>query len=333
MTVTGFVVLLGALGAFLAGNARDLPAGWKAVRGADVRYLLVAGAATVGLLGAHAWAYSTTQRLVGLQATAAGLLRPAMAAAFLNAVIKGGMAGLAPLLGHARRHGQPRAQVLASYMLVSVLGELTFAVMLIATLITVSVDGHLSRTEVYVSVAFAALLLLKLIVIAGALRSHDSLARLWSLPARTWARVTRRPVPAGPPPEDEDRFAGLLQAVRAHPGTAARCAGATLAVDLLGIVELWAVLHALHLRPAGTSIAALALIAYTVGVVFAIVGILPSGLGFVEVSVGATLGSFGVPGPRAGAAVVLYRLFELWLPLVAGGLALLTLRRKGEASG
>jgi uncharacterized membrane protein YbhN (UPF0104 family) len=51
------------------------------------------------------------------------------------------------------------------------------------------------------------------------------------------------------------------------------------------------------------------------------VGFLPGGLGFVELTTVAVLVSYGIPAPRAAAAIVLYRGLELWLPALAGGLA------------
>jgi len=61
------------------------------------------------------------------------------------------------------------------------------------------------------------------------------------------------------------------------------------------------------------------LVAYSVAGLFGIVGFLPGGLGFVEVSLSAVLIGFGASGVTAAATVMLYRLFELWLPVVIGG--------------
>ena len=49
-----------------------------------------------------------------------------------------------------------------------------------------------------------------------------------------------------------------------------------------------------------------------------IVGVLPGGLGFAEVSMGASLHAFGVDAGHALAAIAVYRLFDLWLPLTIG---------------
>jgi len=63
-----------------------------------------------------------------------------------------------------------------------------------------------------------------------------------------------------------------------------------------------------------------AMIAYCVSVMFGMIGFLPAGLGFVEISLAATLVSFGSTVASATAAAVVFRVFELWIPLLAGGL-------------
>jgi len=60
-------------------------------------------------------------------------------------------------------------------------------------------------------------------------------------------------------------------------------------------------------------------VAYSVSGLFGIVGFVPGGIGFVEVSLSAVLIGFGTSGATAAAIVVLYRLFEWWLPVALGG--------------
>ena len=91
----------------------------------------------------------------------------------------------------------------------------------------------------------------------------------------------------------------------------------SLLVEVLGIAELWCVLGALGIHPSLT----IPLIAYAVSVLFTIVGFLPGGIGFVEVGLGTILVSSGLARTSAVAAVVLYRVFEFWLPLLLGLLA------------
>jgi uncharacterized protein (TIRG00374 family) len=104
---------------------------------------------------------------------------------------------------------------------------------------------------------------------------------------------------------------------------------AALGVDLLGVAQLWAVLRAVGAHPG----VELPLVAYAVSTLFGIVGIVPAGLGAVEVSLGAVLVSYGVAMGPAAAAVVLYRVVELWIPLAVGGFAASRLTRISRPSG
>ena len=89
----------------------------------------------------------------------------------------------------------------------------------------------------------------------------------------------------------------------------------TLATEVIAVAILWSSANAV-----GASVSPLeSLVAYSVAGLFSIIGFLPAGIGFVEVSMGAVFVGFGVPGATAAAAVVLFRVFELWLPVVIGG--------------
>ena len=88
--------------------------------------------------------------------------------------------------------------------------------------------------------------------------------------------------------------------MRREPLRSLPAAAHALAVEAIGVVELWAVIAAVG----GGHSLLLALVAYAVSSMFAIVGVLPSGLGFVEVSLGAVLISYGLPARTAVAAVV-----------------------------
>lgn len=59
-------------------------------------------------------------------------------------------------------------------------------------------------------------------------------------------------------------------------------------------------------------------VAFSLSTLFGIIGFLPSGIGFVEVSALAILVDAGVPAASAGAAIALFRVGQLWLPILAG---------------
>jgi len=89
---------------------------------------------------------------------------------------------------------------------------------------------------------------------------------------------------------------------------------AAVGVDVLAILQLWVALRAVgvHAGPVEP------FVAYSVSTLFALVGIVPGGIGVVELSMGAVLHSFGIPLALAAAAVVLFRLAEFWIPLAVG---------------
>ena len=93
--------------------------------------------------------------------------------------------------------------------------------------------------------------------------------------------------------------------------------GTAFAGKLLGCAGLFMVLSGLgiHLGPATT------LLVYTLTLMVALVGPLPGGIGIADASLGALLVANGVPGPSAAAAVVAFRLLDLWLPLLVGAAA------------
>jgi uncharacterized protein (TIRG00374 family) len=69
------------------------------------------------------------------------------------------------------------------------------------------------------------------------------------------------------------------------------------------------------------------LIAYSVAYTVATFVPTPGGLGTVEAILLALFAGFGVPGDKAVASVLVYRLINFWLPIPFGATAYLTLRR------
>ena len=76
-----------------------------------------------------------------------------------------------------------------------------------------------------------------------------------------------------------------------------------------------------------------AIVGYGISVLFSVVGFMPAGIGFAEASLGAVIVSFDVPVAVAAVAVIAYRIFETWLPLVVGLLATRWWRRGATLQG
>lgn len=318
-----YAVVVGFVATFLVANRSELPGAWRAARGADPAWLAVAGLAAVAWVLDHAAMHTATQWAVGLPARPAPLVPVVLGSTFLNTVTKsGGMAGVVLFTADGRRRGLARGPVVAAYVLASVVSEIGFALVLVAALVVVWADGRLSGAEVAASIAFAAYLVVRLGVVVTAARSRAAVRRLYALPGRVTARVRRRPAPAVDHTA-ADELADAAALLRSSPARCLPALAFAVALELVGVAMLWAVLEALGARPS----VAVPFVAYAVSVLFVIVGVLPGGLGLVEVSMGAVLTSFGVPVARATAAVAVYRIFELWLPIGIGALAAHRVRR------
>ncbi len=247
-----------------------------------------------------------------------------VASHFLNILTKpGGMAGATVFAADARRRERPRGPTIAAYVLAAALSDAGFALTLAAAMTLVIIDGRLSRPEVVASAGFVVLFALRLFAVAVAVRSRLGLQRLYSTPRRMWDRLLRRERRSSYDTTMVDELYDAVQLVRQHPTSVVPPVVCAVAEEGAGIGILWAVLRSLH-SSQGVSVA---VVAYAVSVLFAIVGFLPGGLGFVEVSLGAVLVSFGSSVAEATATVAVYRLIELWLPLLLGAIAAQRLRR------
>ena len=326
----------------------EIPAVGASLGGARPELVAVAAALMLLWLAVLAHLHVATQRAAGLAARPIELLAPVVAGHFLNLVTKsGGTAGLSSLLADGRRRRQPAGRTAAAYLLSTVVLELAFAVMLAVALVAVWANGRLTRVEVVASAVFALYAGGRVALIVAAVRSQAALRALYGLPRRVTARFSRvrDRVPlvgaadrgrgaAEAPPVDHTGADELFEAmalIRRRPALVARAFGHGLALQVIEVAMLWAVVSAVG---AGGS-PVTALVAYSAAVLFSIVGLLPGGIGMVEVSVGAVLLSSGVAGPTAAAAVLLYRLFDLWLPIVLGAVAAhhVRLRKLGPAAG
>lgn len=327
------IIAVLSLIALVIGYRKDLGAAVTAIVHARPGWLaLLVALAGCGLLFVGMM-FRGGQRAAGVQVSLRDGLRLGTAAYALNLVIKSsGLAGVTVFLRWARAHRRPEGSVLGGYLLSTFLNHLAFGAVLVAALVAVTAGGRLTTVEVIAAGMFAAYVLAHVAAAWAALRHPKLLARAYALPGRLMAglrRVTRRPPrPRVDTSTASNELATALALARSRPGAVAGTACWALAVDVVHVVWLWAALHAVGV-PAGMDVA---LVAYGIATLFGIIGFLPAGLGFVEIGMAATLASFSVPVSKATAAVVLFRLAELWLPLAAGAVASRRLRAAEPAS-
>ncbi len=126
--------------------------------------------------------------------------------------------------------------------------------------------------------------------------------------------VLRRSVRYRPDPDRADELFEAIALVKRRPRSVVPAALAAVAIDLVAVLELWVALRAVGVGGGF----AVPFVAYSISTLFAVVALVPGGIGVVELSVGAVLHSFGIPVPDAAAAVVLFRVAEFWIPLAVG---------------
>ena len=93
----------------------------------------------------------------------------------------------------------------------------------------------------------------------------------------------------------------------------------SILIDLTGILHLYIAMLALHFHPS----LFYAMMGYLTAVISLFVSPFMRGLGAVEVSMSYILTRLGYPEVQAISLTFLYRLFEFWLPLLAGAISFL----------
>ena len=168
---------------------------------------------------------------------------------------------------------------------------------------------------------FGGYLLVYSAVIVAGIRSRAALRLIHGLPRRAARRVVPlfgRRLPDAPVDHAAaDELYDALHVLLRRPRAMVRPGLHALLVEALGVLTIWGVLLAFGERTGP----AVPLAGYSFSVVFGTVGFLPAGIGFAEASLGAVFVSHGIAGGTAAVAVLTYRLFHVWLPLVIGAWA------------
>ena len=321
----GSVVVVLLVAVLVVSNRSQVPAAWRAVAGADLGPLALAALLSLLHLAIEGQAHRASLRSVGVDPGRTRALELGAAAHFLNAIAKsGGMAGLAVFSGYAVRRGVPRGPVVAAYVITMVLVDVAFGVSLTAGIVLLAVVGRSSAVALAAAAVYLLYVASRLALIVYGARSRAHARRLYALPHRVLNRVGRhRQAPDQPTEEEADELFDALSALRRRPATVAPVMLWAFGLQVVGVSELAAVLASVG----GAGGADVAVAGYTMALLFGIVGVLPSGVGFSEISLGVVLVSFGSTVAEAAAAVALYRLVQLWLPVGIGAVAARRLRR------
>jgi uncharacterized protein (TIRG00374 family) len=332
-------------GTRIFGGALALAAGWfLVVHGGDL-LPAIGRVATLGpyvlplafallLLGVVNRGYQARSsfRLVELPASLPTMTGIAASSYATNKIVKsGGTAGLVPFLTHADREGHCRARVVAAYVSTKFAETVSLCALITVAVALSSVTGGLHGTALFGAIASAGYALvvgIGVVLVASRRSLVEALARRGRVVVAKCRRLIGRPAAASDQPAAATELADALGRLRHDPRAAAPLVLSALGGKLLGFAGLLLVLTGLgaHLS------LATALLVYTLTLMASLVGPLPGGLGVADASLGALLVANGVSAPQAAAAVVAFRLFDLWLPLLAGAVAWSATLRRQRAS-
>ena len=209
----------------------------------------------------------------------------------------GAPASMYVFLRGMRRQGVDSETALYASLVNSVLGYASFIVLLLPIFVILLLQGHLSPVMLWGTIA----LLSVMAFVAGGLFIF--------LRAGPWIRPLRRRIPAR-----VETFIARARAYHLSPRDLITPLVIHLIVDLAGVVLLYSCLRAVHLQPSLGTV----MIGYTIGTLFLLVTPILHGLGAVELSMTVALHSLGIPSAAAFAAVLLYRVTEVWVPLFLG---------------
>jgi len=262
--------------------------------------------------------YRECLRTAGVEVPLARATRLSLVSHFFNCAVPGGkLSSIVLFTGEAERRNEAPGLGAAGFFTASAVGRVALTVVALVTMPFIARAGIAPVAVVLLVASYTAITVVRVGVFALLHARHERLAS-WELRARsrlrrgnaehcgdasTWTSCVA---------QQWDRRAQFLPALGwAFMG---KLAGAELVT--VGI-------HA-----AGGSVSfATGLAMYAVATVAGSLALVPVGLGVVELTMMHSLTGSGLTIPQAAAALMIYRLFQLWIPMLAGVVACVGLRR------
>lgn len=268
--------------------------------------------------------YRSAYRAAGLEVPASAIIRTTASGYAANKVVRvAGASGLAVFLVDGRRRGFASSAVMTGCAIASVGSFVALGTLLMSSAMLMALTGELSAWWTAALGAF----LLEAVVLGLLLRSvitDGRVARRAEAVAvgavdRWQRRRTRVDGPRVMPSRPRawsvvDQAGRAYERCRVNPVPAGRVLAHALMSKALGAAMLATAVQAFDLRLGLGTVVVL----YATALAASFVSILPGGVGMVEASMTALLVSHGVPASAAALAVLLFRLFDLGLPVAVG---------------
>jgi uncharacterized membrane protein YbhN (UPF0104 family) len=315
MTMLGVAAVAAFAVAFAIGNGDSVRSLLRGTGSIDVTVAMVGVACSALAMGNRGLLNRAAHRAVGLDAGVGAMTHTAAVGFAAQKMIKSaGAVGLVVFLRHGKRRGHAPCAVAAACLLTASASFIAMGVLLGAALLVLAITGQLTGWWLAAGVAFAiyALVLAPIAVLIV----RDRRVAHWAW--RVGQRIRRRlPWCKNRVAPDAQFPTALLDAVadaRTRPGAMRDLMIHAVASKVLGALALAAAITAVGLPVT----AAGALVIYATALAASLLTIVPGGIGTVEASTTALLIGAGATAGAAALAVALFRLFDLWLPVLTG---------------
>ncbi|MEO5841719.1 MAG: lysylphosphatidylglycerol synthase domain-containing protein [Acidimicrobiales bacterium] len=290
----------------------------------------IAGAAPprdwlLGLLASMVLAVSTggvyreCLRTAGVDVPLARATRLSLVSHFFNCAVPGGkLSSIVLFTGEAERRTDAPGRGAAGFFTASAVGRVALTVVALVTMPFITRSGIAPVAVVLLVALYTTISVARVGVFALLHSRHERLAR-WEL--RTRARLRR-----GKAADRCDESSTWTACVAQQWDRRAQFLPA-LCWAFVGKLA-GAVLVTVGIHAAGGSVSfATGLSMYAVATVAGSLALVPVGLGVVELTMMHSFTGSGLTIPQAAAALMIYRLFQLWIPMLAGAVGIIGLRR------
>ena len=315
VTMLGVAVVAAFAAAFAAGNGASAASLIRGAGSINITLALFGVCCSALAMGNRGLLNRAAHRAVGIDAGVGAMTHTAAVGFAAQKMIKSaGAVGLAVFLRHGKRRGHAPCAVAAACLLTASASFVAMGVLLGAALLVLAVTGQLTGWWLAAGIAFALYVLVLAPVAVLVVRNRRAAHWAW----RGGQRM-RRMIPWGKHREaSEAQFpTALLDAVadaRRRPHAMRELLFHAVVSKVLGALALTAAIAAVGLPIT----AAGALIIYATALAASLLTIVPGGIGTVEASTTALLIGAGATAGAAALAVALFRLFDLWLPVLTG---------------
>ena len=315
MTMLGVAVVGAFAVAFAMGNGDSLRSVVDGAGSINITIAMIGVACSALAMTNRGLLNRAAHRAVGIDAGVGAMTHTAAVGFAAQKMIKSaGAVGLAVFVRHGKRRGHAPCAVAAACLLTASASFVAMGVLLGAALLVLALTGQLTGWWLAAGVAFAVYVLVITPIAVLIVRDRRAAHWVW----RGGQRIRRR-IPWLRHRGDPDGHfpTALLDAVadaRTRPGPMRELFLHAVVSKVLGALALTAAIAAVGLPITAEG----SLIIYATALAASLLTIVPGGLGTVEASTTALLIGAGATAGAAALAVALFRLFDLWLPVLTG---------------